>query len=449
MLTVVCALVLSACSLPQRSDVDLRGPEAAGGDGTVRARGAGAFSEPAANLTDEEVAEFLVGDRFFTEAWTPAGEGPADQDGLGPTFLTTSCEGCHPADGRGSAPGEAGAEPLLRFVDSDGSATTLDAYGVQVQRHALGGVPAEANVEVTWKIEDRLYPDGTPYSLRSPIVEVAEARFGDIAEFAASGVRIGPPLIGLGLLEAIDEAGVRANADADDTDRDGISGIASNVPGLSGSINLGRFGLKANLATIADQAAVAYLLDLGITTPAFPNENCPSIQTMCGQAPTGGTPEISRERLAAVVFYLQTLAVPARIGLDDASVVAGESIFHDLGCAACHVPMWETGDHPVEALAQQTIYPYTDLLLHDMGRGLSDGRADGSALASEWRTAPLWGLGFTKAVNPDAGFLHDGRARSIEEAVLWHGGEAESARLGFLSLTAEQRQRLLHFLKSL
>ena len=210
-----------------------------------------------------------------------------------------------------------------------------------------------------------------------------------------------------------------------------------------------RFGLKANVATVADQAAIAYLFDLGITSPRFPAENCPEEQTTCRGALSGGSPEISAERLAAVVFYAQTLGVPARVGLDDQSVTAGQQLFDDVGCTACHKRRWETGAHEVESLSYQTIYPYTDMLLHDMGDDLSDGRNDGTATASEWRTAPLWGLGLVRTVNAEAGFLLDGRARRIEEAVLWHGGEAAASKDRFVELDARDRTRLLLFLKSL
>jgi CxxC motif-containing protein (DUF1111 family) len=217
----------------------------------------------------------------------------------------------------------------------------------------------------------------------------------------------------------------------------------------TGQPSVGRFGLKSNVATLVDQASLAYLLDMGITTPLFADENCPEVQTACAAMPSGGTPEISEDRLAAVVLYLRTLGVPARTNLDDASVAAGAALFAELGCAGCHVARWKTGDHPLAAVSNQTIYPYTDLLLHDMGPELSDGRIDGDASATEWRTTPLWGLGFVKAVNSDAGFLHDGRARTIEEAILWHGGEAAAGQTRFLSLDAAQREQLLHFLRSL
>ena len=447
---VALALVASSCSLPGQSSRVPAGQAAPGGDTTAAVSSAGAFSQPAANLTDEQVTMFLIGDRFFTEPWSPAGQGPDDQDGLGPTFLSPACAGCHIADGRGSPPGVPGFSPIVRFIGPDGSGGSLDGYGDQIQTRAIAGVNAEATVAVAWTVTEGTYLDGTAYQLRAPVISVVDEQFGDLRGATATGLRIGPPLIGLGLLEAIDAGDIRASADPDDADGDGISGRISTVTDLrTGGETVGRFGLKANVGSIEDQAALAYHLDLGITTPMFPGENCPTAQIACASSPSGGSPEISADRLAAVVFYLQTLAVPARTDLRHESVLAGSDLFAELGCAACHRPTWNTGEHSVEAVAHQTIYPYTDLLLHDMGDGLGDGRADGSASATEWRTPPLWGLGFTKAVNAEAGFLHDGRARTIEEAILWHGGEAQASKISFLSLDAAQREQLLHFLKSL
>jgi len=291
------------------------------------------------------------------------------------------------------------------------------------------------------------YPDGVAFALRRPSVDVRSLSFGPLAG-DSSGIRLAPNLIGLGLLEAIPEAAIRANADTEDVDDNGISGVAPEVFSEGVSV-LGRFGLKSNVATVADQAAIAYHFDLGITSPRFPAENCPEEQITCTDAASGGFPEISAERLAAVVFYAQTLGVPTRVGVDDESVIAGEQLFDDIDCTACHTRRWETGIHEVESLSHQVIYPYTDMLLHDMGEDLSDGRTDGTATASEWRTSPLWGLGLVRTVNPDAGFLHDGRARSIEEAVLWHGGEGSTSRDLFVELSAQDRTFLLLFLKSL
>jgi CxxC motif-containing protein (DUF1111 family) len=440
-------VTLSGCARDGYSET---GPASPGGEGTAAVYGAGAFGQPASNLDDGGRSRFRIGDEFFTEPWTPVGEGSPERDGLGPTYLATSCASCHPADGRSSAPGTTGDDgsAIVRFVGPDGGGIDDPAYHVQLQTRAISGVPPEASMSVTWSFDEGSYPDGTRFQLRVPSVVVSGVRFGPIRP--APGVRVGPALIGLGLLEAIPADGILANADPADTDGDGISGRPALVDSpTQGHGALGRFGHKANAATIEDQTALAYLLDIGITSPLHPEDNCPSPQASCAAASPGGTPEISGERFDDVVFYARTLAVPGRPSAGDPEVVEGEAIFDDLGCAACHVRRWVTGDHEIPALAGQTIYPYTDLLLHDLGPALSDGRSDGVATASEWRTPALWGLGLVRTVNPSAGFLHDGRARSIEEAVLWHGGEAQASRDRFVALPADARTRVLEFLASL
>jgi CxxC motif-containing protein (DUF1111 family) len=444
------AAVLGACSGRSYGDYGV-GAAFPGGEGTVANYGPGAFSQPAANLDDEYLARFRIGDVFFTEEWGPAGYSGDERDGLGPTYLASSCAACHPADGRSDAPATPGSvsQPILRFVDGDEMASRLDAYGFQLQTAAIDGVPAEGKLQVSWRELPSAYPDGTPYSLREPIIEVHGEQFGSLDGVVATGVRVGPGLIGLGLLEAIPDSAIGALADPDDHDGDGVSGRVHVVTTLGGEVAIGRFGHKANVATIADQTAIAYLLDLGVTSPSIPDENCPAPQVACAAAESGGSPEISANRFADVVVYASTLAVPGRPSAGDGGVTEGEDIFTGIGCAACHVARWETGEHPIDALANQTIYPYTDLLLHDMGPGLSDGRADGLAGPSEWRTAPLWGLGLVRSVNASAGFLHDGRARTIEEAVLWHGGEGMRSRDAFVSLSAADRQRVIQFLSSL
>ena len=426
------------------------GPGSPGGDGSVANYGPGAFSQAAANLSPDEIVRFRIGDRFFTQPWSAAPGASPESDGLGPTYLATSCAACHPADGRSSSPASDRSDsfPILRFTDGSDSGTILEHYAVQLQTDAIEGVDVEGALSIEWESVAGSYPDGTPYELRTPKVTTTGS-FPWVEGHGASGVRMGPALIGLGLLEAIPEDDIVAAADPDDTDGDGISGVAARVRALDGAEALGRFGLKANVASVADQTAIAYLLDIGITSDLLPDENCPAIQMSCSEAPSGGAPEISASRFADVVFYAQTLAVPSRPFAFDETVREGELVFEDVGCTACHTRRFTTGDHEVEALAGQVIYPYTDLLLHDMGPGLSDGRSDGTASPQEWRTPALWGLGLTRAVNPHAGFLHDGRARTIEEAVLWHDGEARSARDAWMQLPAEQRDRLLIFLKSL
>jgi CxxC motif-containing protein (DUF1111 family) len=447
---VILLALTGGCANTSRHGGLPHGEIASGGDGTVIAEGKGAYSQPARNLDDHDIARFRVGDTFFTMPWDPAPGRSPERDGLGPTFLATSCAGCHPADGVGDAPGtvDSDGSPILRFTDQMGLAAYPPAYGYQIQTQSVAGVPGEATFTVTWIESAGEYDDGTSFSLRSPVVDVHWGVFGQPGGVTVSGLVVAPKLIGLGLLEAIPVPDIVAGADPDDEDGDGISGRVSWVDTPSGPVP-GRFGRKATVSTVADQVSMAYVLDLGITSPTSPSENCPTPQVECAAAPSGGAPEIAGDRFDDVVLYSQTLAVPARVSAEDASVIEGEAIFTTLGCSVCHVATWDTRTHVVPALADQTIHPYTDLLLHDMGQGLSDGRSVGDAGPTEWRTAPLWGLGSTHAVNPRAGFLHDGRARTIEEAVLWHGGEAQQSRDAFTSLSASDRQRVVAFLKSL
>jgi CxxC motif-containing protein (DUF1111 family) len=251
-----------------------------------------------------------------------------------------------------------------------------------------------------------------------------------------TSLRLPPPVFGLGLLEAVDASTLRAMSDPDDRNADGISGRVNEVWDVQArTLAPGRFGQKANSPNLLQQSAEAYFNDMGVTTPLFPSPD--------------GTHEVTQETLEAAAFYAQSLAVPARTSLDDAEVHHGEELFRSLGCEHCHRATLETGQHPVPELSHQRIHPYTDLLLHDLGPGLADGRPDGAASGDEWRTTPLWGLGLTQTVLPYASYLHDGRARTLEEAILWHGGEAQRSRDGFHALSATERTALIKFLGSL
>jgi CxxC motif-containing protein (DUF1111 family) len=262
--------------------------------------------------------------------------------------------------------------------------------------------------------------------------------------------RIAPQLPGVGLLEVVPEGDIMALADADDRDGDGISGRPNLVwDFLANEVRLGRFGWKANVPTLLQQNASAFLGDIGITSSPFSDTNCTSVEIACLEAPNGGSPEVDDLKLDRVTFYTQTLAVPARRSVEDPMVTAGEDLFTEIGCTSCHVASLNTGTSDVPELSNQLIHAYTDLLLHDMGPGLADGRPDFEASGKEWRTPPLWGIGLIETVNGHTRLLHDGRARTIEEAILWHAGEAEAARARFTSLTLDQVEALLAFLESL
>jgi CxxC motif-containing protein (DUF1111 family) len=262
--------------------------------------------------------------------------------------------------------------------------------------------------------------------------------------------RIAPPVIGMGLLEAVPEDQITDRADEDDTDGDGVSGRPNRVVDpVTGETTLGRLGWKANVASVAAQTAGAFHGDLGVTSPVFPDQDCTEVETACRSAIDGGDPEVDDQTFEAVVFYTRVVAVPERRPDERGADVEGAELFLSAGCASCHTPTLTTGASDIPALADQVIHPYTDLLLHDMGEGLADGRPDAEATGSEWRTAPLWGIGLTRTVNDHTRFLHDGRARSLTEAILWHGGEAEASADRFRTMTTEQRDALIAYLETL
>jgi CxxC motif-containing protein (DUF1111 family) len=260
--------------------------------------------------------------------------------------------------------------------------------------------------------------------------------------------RIAPPVFGLGLLEGISESDILALADPADANGDGISGKANYSYDISKQrITLGRFGWKAATPSVLQQTAGAYHQDMGITSYLFPNESSAGQSNNNDLVPEK---EISDSLLEAVAHYVRTLAVPARRGVNDPEVMHGKQLFNSIGCASCHTPSFTTSTNMAFAeISNQRIFPYTDMLLHDMGEGLADNRPDHLADGYEWRTAPLWGIGLTAVVNGHNNYMHDGRARSFEEAILWHGGEGEASKNAFVNLNAEDREALVAFLFSL
>jgi CxxC motif-containing protein (DUF1111 family) len=434
------------------------GEELAGGDTTVFDTTQNAYANAAANLHGERRDGFFVGNSIFNRNWVVAPSSTTGLDGLGPTFNATSCSTCHFKDGRGRPPppGEPMRSMLVRLSVSGADAVTggpvgEPSYGGQLQNAAIPGVPVEGRVTIDWEEVPGAYADGTPYSLRRPTYRFEALAFGPLADDTMFSPRVAPATFGLGLLEAIPAADLVAREDAADADGDGISGRANRPWDVAaGRRALGRFGWKANQPSLRQQTAGAMHGDLGVTSSLFPAESCPAPQLECAAAPSGGAPELDENKLDDLTFYGQTLAVPARRDAGDPTVLRGKRLFRAAGCAACHVPRWVTGTHPeVPELSGQTIWPYTDLLLHDMGPELADGRPDFDASGSEWRTPPLWGIGLLGAVNGHDDLLHDGRARGLAEAILWHGGEGEAAREAFRAMVAEDRAALLRFLRSL
>jgi len=455
----------AACS-STNEDTDLQVPlpsrETAvrtGGATTVFDETINAFARSAANLTTEQKRAFAVGNNFFNDNWVTAPASTTGRDGLGPTFNALSCSSCHFKDGRGRPPDQKSDDNALGLLlrlsipgtGAHGGVQPVPAYGDQLNDRSIIGLPAEGSIGITHEEIRGSYADGTPYLMRKPIYTIIDPQFASLPENLLISPRVAPQMVGLGLLESIPEATIRALADPDDKNQDGISGRVNEVwDERRQETRLGRFGWKANQPTVTQQVAGAFLGDIGITSGIFPAENCPAEQKACSVAPNGGTPELDDHKLERVSFYSRTLAVPARRNWEDAEVARGERLFHQMDCALCHTPTLQTGENPeIPALSDQTIHPYTDLILHDMGPGLADGRPDFRATGTEWRTPPLWGIGLVKTVNGHTRFLHDGRARNLTEAVLWHGGEAEASQAAFLLLVAQDRAALIAFLQSL
>jgi CxxC motif-containing protein (DUF1111 family) len=453
LLLLAIILVTAGC---QQTAVPEPDEELSGGQGTVFDTTPNAFSLPLPGLEREDELLFFVGNSFFNQNWVTAPASTTARDGLGPTFNARSCAGCHFKDGRGRPPetdGELTTGFLVRLSVPD--ANDLFApdvnYGDQIQDQAIMGLSPEATMRLEYEEIPFTFPDGTTVSLRQPSLHLENLLHGDLPANAHFSARVANQMIGLGLLEAVPEETILALADPDDADDDGISGRPNWVwNAAANEVALGRFGWKANQPSLAQQTAAAFLGDMGITTPLFPAENCMAGDAACETAVTGGTPEIDDEDFLKVVLYASTLAVPARRDWEDSQVLQGKALFNEIGCADCHTPLLETDTHPtIPALSHQTIRPYTDLLLHDMGAGLADGRPDFEASGSEWRTPPLWGIGLIETVNGHTYFLHDGRARSLQEAILWHGGEAEASQEAYTNLTPSEREALLRFLGSL
>lgn len=471
------ALVAAVAVAAAASPAPKGSSEATGGATTVWATGQNAFSFPAANLPDEERTRFAIGNSFFKRNWVEAGASTTARDGLGPHFIARSCAGCHTLDGRGAPPDwrkgakhDAPLALLLRLSvpgrdERDGPGRDGGAfrgpvpeptYGDQLDNQAVQGVAAEGRVVMRWQPVPGRFADGTRYTLRKPIYALADLAHGPLASGTMLSPRIAPQLIGVGLLEAIPEAEILANAQAQAATPGPVKGMPNRVWDTMAQRELiGRFGWKANVATLAHQTAAAFNGDIGITSALFPHESCTERQDDCRRAAAGNTqPEIDERTLADVVFYQAVLAPPARRNAARALVRQGERAFHQAKCAACHRPSYVTAEGPFAQLASralqgQTIWPYTDLLLHDMGQALADGRPDFLANGRQWKTPPLWGIGLIKDVNGHQKLLHDGRADGVLEAILWHGGQAEASRAVVLKMSRAERAALVAFVESL
>ncbi len=422
-----------------------------GGPVTVQEGGPGAFGLPLPRLSVDDRRAFSVGNALFRDNWIIAPASAEGRDGLGPLFNANSCSACHQDDGRGRPPlaaGEVGLGMVVFVSPRDADGAPHPAYGKQFQDQAIPGVAAEVCITLQPEVVRGAYADGQPWELIRWRPSFQAPAYGPLGDVRTS-VRIGPQVIGGGLLEAVTDESMLQREDADDRDGDGISGRASRVSG-SGPSRLGRFGWKASQPTLEDQVLAALHEDIGITSGRHSRESLTDTQRTAITAPSGGEPEIDQQRISRLTHYCRTLAVPAQRDAGTPIVERGRALFAQAGCTGCHAPTLTTGlTSPVQALRGVTFHPYTDLLLHDMGEGLADDRRDGDASGREWRTPPLWGIGLVETVNGHTRFLHDGRARGLDEAVLWHAGEAQRARDAFVNMSSPDRAALLAFLRSL
>ncbi|MGY0613703.1 di-heme oxidoreductase family protein [Vibrio sp. FJH11] len=455
------AIALAAVFSSTASAYDVR----SGGKTSVNKDGANAYSLPAANLPMSKRLDFSVGNSFFRNPWVQAPASTDARDGLGPLFNTNGCQNCHIKDGRGHPPEDGDIHAVSMLVRLSIPAVTPEqkkayiinggipepTYGGQLQDFALQDQKPEGKISITYSEVPVQFKDGTTVILRKPALKITDLGYGPMHPDTEFSARVAPPMIGLGLLESIPEETLLGWSDENDSDHDGISGKVNKVWNIEkGEFALGRFGWKAGQPTLMQQNAAAFNGDVGLTSHLFPNENCTSKQSICDELPNGGEIEVSQDILDFVEFYSRHLAVPIRRNIDNPEVQLGQQLFASIGCESCHKTNVKTAKRPdLPALSEQEIHPYTDLLLHDMGEGLADNRPEYLANGREWRTPPLWGIGYTEEVNGHTYYLHDGRARNAMEAVLWHGGEAEASKQKVLALSKKERDALVAFMDSL
>ncbi|WP_068085343.1 di-heme oxidoredictase family protein [Polycladidibacter stylochi] len=432
-----------------------------------------AFSHPSANIGFEDQQRFRVGNGIFRKLWVSSPSSTQASDGLGPLYNARSCQGCHLKDGRGHPPaqGERAVSMFLRLSIAPQTDEQLEkmargelmslpepTYGGQLQNFGVPGVDGEGSMVISYEEVPVKLNGGETVYLRKPSYSIDKLAYGPLHKDTQISPRVAPPMIGLGLLEAIADEDLRAQADPDDEDGDGISGRLSLIKDhKSGYTLIGRYGWKASNPTVRAQSAGAFAGDIGISSPDVPNHygDCTEKQAACLQMPTGVQPRLGDTEapdpvMELVTFYSENLAVPARRDVNQPNVLAGKKLFYETGCISCHRPKFVTSRSAADKSKQfQLIWPYTDLLLHNMGEGLADHRPVGTADGYEWKTPPLWGIGLTKTVNKHSFFLHDGRARNLLEAVLWHGGEAEQAKQKVIEMSPDERKKLIAFLESL
>lgn len=421
-----------------------------------------AYSQETTTLSFERLQTFKLGNAMFNKFWVASPSSTQASDGLGPFFNARACQSCHIKDGRGQLPvsHEKTASLVLQLKNNHNGQWVADPiYGSQFHTSAVPGIKAEGLVTIVTEPLIRTFTDGTTHTLQRPVYKLQDLAYGELDPNTKISPRLAPAVMGLGLLEAIDPTHILAYADTDDSNGDGISGRPNYQKNVDGQNTLGRFGHKAAMSSIHEQNVHALFTDMGLSSSGKsldnPHGDCTSAQTFCqslahGDQPRLGKGEAPDQVVDLITFYAQNLAVPARRNVSELAVLKGKSLFYGSGCTGCHVPKHVTmRETEQEELQFQLIWPYTDLLLHDMGDNLADNAGEGEANGREWRTAPLWGIGLAKTVNPNTSFLHDGRANTLLDAVLWHGGEAQNSLNKVLAMSKKDRKSLILFLESL
>mgnify|MGYP001973010575 FL=1 len=412
------------------------------------------FAAPIPSLDLNKMRLFTGGRHLFRRSWTPAPSSVKSLDGLGPVFNRVSCSGCHVKDGRGRPPKKDGKfrSMVIKLSRTDNGEIYPDPnYGYQLNDKSILGVPFEGKTSINYTLVNQKFDDGASVKLSKPTYSFHSLSFGQLHEDTKSSGRVAPVVFGLGLIEAIKEEDILKNADPKDIDKDGISGRAHEITDVpSKNIMIGKFGWKATRASLLHHITGAASQDMGLTSNIFPETNCTQIQKACLEQIDGGYPEISDAQVERLLVYMQTLAPPRQRKAKEENIIQGQNLFKKVGCENCHTASYVTGTHPNHPeLSNRVIKPYSDFLLHDMGKGLDDEVGEGKAKSYEWKTPPLWGIGLVKIVNKHTRFLHDGRAKSIEEAILWHEGEGLRAKNNYMSLSLKNRKKLLDFLNSL
>jgi CxxC motif-containing protein (DUF1111 family) len=480
-LSVALMLCFTSCSKVSVPDFQLAEHLPAGGM-TGKGLSDRSFVQVGRNVDRKEELLFWTGFSLFRDPWVIAPSSTKDRDGLGPLFNTRSCISCHSSGGKGPSPAQGVSKPsalVIRFGSAEDGVFSDPVYGDQLQPRAVAithssiqpNLLGEAKLQLNYQEIYGEYADGTTYILRQPSYQLTDLAYGDLDKRTTLSPRFSPVIYGVGLLDAISVQDLLSQEDSDDTDEDGISAKYNRVPvvlshhntadfhglvendAVTGPEGIGRFGHKAKHPSLHQQVAAAFRDDIGITNTSFVSESCSTGQTNCQTAAIivgDQSVEIPNKLLDLVTQFNQLMAVPPARNLESFKAQQGRKLFYQLGCESCHTASYTTdATYPHDSLANQIIWPYTDLALHDMGPSLADNVSEYDANGREWRTPPLWGIGARKNIRSENLYLHDGRAESVAAAILWHGGEAQRSQQKFIQLDQQQRNALLAFLDAI